>query len=195
MPVRLEQPIRPFSTHVAHCFPPRKRLKREGIEESFARRQPLIPVERPPVSHLEQRIPFLRHGTAISEYAPDVAEVADVVGKREVVEVLGVVVAVVDGNVACDHHRFVVPDIGVCGQCLHEVLDVSPNGYVVLGLRFGEKRVTRSQIDCGQADELQEQSQAWVGSFRHTFFGQKFLPLPLHQGVVGSHDWIMTVHD
>ena len=152
--------------------------------ETTARRPPLIPVERPPVLHLEPRKPFVRDRTAVTERTPDVAEIANVAGKRVVVEVLWVVIAVVDGNVAYHHHRFAVTDIGVCGQCIHEILDVPPDAYGILVLQFGRKRVTRSQIDCGEADKLPEQSQARVGGFRHTLC-QGFLLLPLHQGVVG----------
>ena len=118
----------------------------------------MIPVERPPIIHLEQRLPFIQDGTAVMEYAPDVAEVANVAGKRVVVEVLGVVVAVVDGDVAYDRHRFAVSDVRVRGQCVDEVLDVLPDGYGVLVLQqFGRKRVTWSHIDCGEVGDLQEQ--------------------------------------
>ena len=184
MSVSFEQPSCPFGTHVAHCLPPRERSNLEGPIETHAWRPPLIPVERPLVLHLEQRTPFIRHRTAGKEYTPDVAEIADVAGKRVVVEVLRVVIAVVDRNVACDHHRFAVTDIGVCGQYIHEILDVLPDGYGILVLQFGEQRVTRSHIDCGEADKLQEQSQARVGCFRHALC-QGFLLLPLHQGVEG----------
>ena len=150
----------------------------------MTRRPPSIPVERPLVLHLEQRMPFIRDRTAVTEHTPDVAEVADVARKRVVTEVFRVVIALVDRNVACDHHRFAVTDIGICGQCIHEFLDVLPDGCGIVVLQSGEKGVTRSHIDCGEADKLQEQSQARVGGFLHTLC-QGFLLLPLHQGVVG----------
>ncbi len=131
-------------------------------------------------------MPFIRLRTAVTKYTPDVAEIADVAGKRVFVEVRKVVIAVIDRNVACDHYRFAVFDVGVCGQYIHEILDVLVDGYGSLVLFFGSdgrKRVTRSHIDC-EADKLQEQSQARVGGFRHTLC-QGFLLLPLHQGVLG----------
>ena len=152
----------------------------------MARRAPLIPVEGPPVLHLEQRLFFIQDGTAVPEYTPDVAEIANVAGKRVVVEVLGVVIALVDGDVAYDHHRFAVSDIRVRGQCVHEILDVSPDGYGILVLRqFGRKRATRSHKHRGKADGLQEQqSQARVrGGLRHTLCQ-----------VRGSHEWLTAVH-
>ena len=153
MPVGLEQPIRPFGAHVAHRLPPRERQDLERIIDTIARWPPLIPVERPPVPHLEERAPFIRDGTAETEHTPDVAEIADVAGKRVVVEVLGVVVAVVDRNVAYEHRRFAVTDIEVCGQCVHEILDVLPDGCGILVLHCGRKRVTRSHTDRGEADK------------------------------------------
>ena len=141
-------------------------------------------MERPLVLHMEQRPPFICDRTAVTEHTPDVAEIADVTGKRVVVEVVRVVIAVVDRDVACDHHRFAVKDIGVCSQGIYKILDVLPDGYGILALQFGRKRVNQSHMNCGEADELQEQSQASVRGFRHTLC-QGFLLLPLHQGVVG----------
>ena len=146
----------------------------------MARRLPLIPVERPPVLHLEERLRFIHDGTAVTEHTPDVAEIANVAGKWVFVEMLRVVITVVDGNVAGEHHRFTVTDIGVCSQCIDEILDVPPDGYGIRVMQSGGKCVTRAHIDCGETNKRQEQSQARVKGFHHTL-GQGFLLLLLHQ--------------
>ena len=121
----------------------------------------------------------MRPRTAVSEQTPDVAELGDVAGKRVVVEVVRVVIAVVDRSVAHEHHRFAIRNIGVCSQCVYDILDAPRYGHGRLVPFFGRKRVTRSHKDCGEADKLQEQSQARVGGFRHTPC-QELLLLPLH---------------
>lgn len=156
MPASLEQPVCPLGTHVAHCLAPRERWSLPGIIQSIARRPPLIPVERPLVPHREERTPFIRYGTAVTEHTRDVAEIADAAGKRVVVEVVGIVIAFIDRNDAHGHGRIAVTDIRVCAQCIHEILDVLPDGYGILILQFGDRRVTRSHIDCGEADKFQE---------------------------------------
>lgn len=183
VPVCLEQPIRPFGTHEADRLAPRERLNGPEGNDIVGRGLPAIPVKRPLVLHLEHGgIPFIRTAAG-AEHAPDVAEIANVARERVVVEVLHVVVAVVDGDVAGEHHRFVVADIRVRGQVVDEILHVPPDGYIILVRRVGEERETRRHGECGEAEKWQEQSQARVGGFRHTLC-RGFLLLPLHQGVV-----------